>query len=308
LIHDIESNTQADFVVFKYAIGGTTMAQWLPEYVDNGGVVHTNASALYTDLLAALAPVLAVHGGEVRGIFWMQGESDAIDANYASFGAAHGDNLRRLISRFRTDVAAATTPFVLGRIYDFDARANGAVSTQGQFDAVRTAQVTVATTTTNTYWVDTDAFILNDVWHFNAVSQLSFGRCLASALLGRTNRTCAVDTNLLVSPTIIFSLHPDGPAGATFATDETVYARAVNAGADANDITACLETIGDATTSCVNPANWTVSAPWTYDAAARVWRNTISAGTRPVGIYRGWWMRKATGYRSSATAMSFVTP
>lgn len=76
--------------------------------------------------------------------FWMQGERDAKE----NLSAAYEESMKTLIANLRKDLGAPEMNFVIGRLSDF--------STVEHWEAVRKAQVKVATDDPRGSWVDTD--------------------------------------------------------------------------------------------------------------------------------------------------------
>ena len=76
--------------------------------------------------------------------FWMQGERDAKE----KLSAAYEESMKTLIANLRKDLGAPEMNFVIGRLSDF--------STVEPWEAVRKAQVKVATDDPRGSWVDTD--------------------------------------------------------------------------------------------------------------------------------------------------------
>ena len=149
-----------------------TLAHWAPD------------GALYRELLEMIAAAHASQAATARlrvaGLLWMQGESDALQADSA---ARYADNLTTFLQRLRGDLAAlgcatdADFPVVLGRIQD-----NPAWSERAQ---VREAQRAVSTRLPAVTLVDTDDFsahLLPDGIHFAEAAQHALGERMYRAL------------------------------------------------------------------------------------------------------------------------------
>jgi hypothetical protein len=96
--------------VFKFAVGATDLwNQWNP-----------NHPYLYPEMLSALSNAMTVlpretgHTGRVAGVFWTQGESDALAGTNAA--AAYGTNLQNFVVTLRRHFGQPRLPFVYGRI------------------------------------------------------------------------------------------------------------------------------------------------------------------------------------------------
>jgi hypothetical protein len=107
-------------------------------------------------------------------MLWMQGEYDALNANYA---AAYADNLTDFIGAVREDFKSPAMPFVMGRIV---------VPAFTYRDAVRAAQAEVAGSVPGVVMVDTDGVEMkDDQVHFNSQGLLELGRLFADAMPSR---------------------------------------------------------------------------------------------------------------------------
>lgn len=96
--------------VFKYAVGATDLWKgWNP-----------NEPSYYPDMLSWLSKALAAlpaetgHTGFVAGVFWTQGESDALGGTNAA--AAYGTNLLSFVTALRSHFDQPRLPFIYGRI------------------------------------------------------------------------------------------------------------------------------------------------------------------------------------------------
>ena len=96
--------------VFKYAVGATDL--W------NGW--NPNRSNYYPDMLSWLARALAAlpletgHTGAVAGVFWTQGEGDALGG--IATASAYGTNLLNFVTALRSHFGQPRLPFIYGRI------------------------------------------------------------------------------------------------------------------------------------------------------------------------------------------------
>ena len=96
--------------VFKFAVGATDLSnQWNP-----------NRPGYYPDMLSCLSNAMAAlpretdHRGGVAGVFWTQGESDALAGTNTA--AAYGTNLQNFVLGLRRHFGEPRLPFVYGRI------------------------------------------------------------------------------------------------------------------------------------------------------------------------------------------------
>ena len=160
-----DASPEDQVFLIKYAQGSTALHDdWAPpagpEWL---GLQATVASAL-GELTQAGIPF------ELGGMFWMQGEGDAVDG----MGAAYEANLRAFVDQVRLDLASPDLPFVLGRILE-------GWGDPFNDQAVRAAQVAVGTTTPWATWVDTDDLSALG-GHYDADGQVHLGERFAEAL------------------------------------------------------------------------------------------------------------------------------
>jgi hypothetical protein len=108
----------------------------------------------------------------VAGVFWMQGESDALDT--LVHAEEYGANLTNFITSLRRDLGAADIPFVEGQI--------GRVFPNA--DVVRAEQARVATDVAGVRLVSTDSLprYPGDPYHLTTTAIVELGRRMASAL------------------------------------------------------------------------------------------------------------------------------
>jgi hypothetical protein len=96
--------------VFKFAVGATDLwNQWNPKH-----------PYLYPEMLSALSNAMTAlpretgHTGRVAGIFWTQGESDALAGKATA--VAYGTNLQNFVLALRRHFGEPRLPFIYGRI------------------------------------------------------------------------------------------------------------------------------------------------------------------------------------------------
>lgn len=151
------------------AVGGSAITSWVP------GGIHEETGAYPWDEAIARASV-AMQAGELKGILWHQGESDANNRAAPQYGA----NLRSLIERFRGTLNSPDLPFLIGQLGRFEARPWSAA--WEQVDSVHQA---LPSHLANVGYVPSAGLTDNgDALHFNATSAREFGRRYASVYRG----------------------------------------------------------------------------------------------------------------------------
>lgn len=158
-----------DLAVIKLAYAGTSLAgDWKKG--------KTSGNQLYQLMMAQIdtaTSFLSDNGisYEFEGFFWMQGESDAANLNYAD---NYSSNLADFIEDVRTDLNTPNMKFVLGRI--------GNSSSYPHKELVRNVQVEVADNDSFAEWVDTDDLPLDtDKVHLLAEGEKILGERMADA-------------------------------------------------------------------------------------------------------------------------------
>jgi hypothetical protein len=162
-----------ELVIIKYALGGTSLLAWAPEWTPEAAEVTDNAQAgpLYRNLLDQIRTITGDRTVEFGAVFWMQGERDA---RYPAAAADYGSNLTGLIQRLRDDLAAPTLPFIYGQV-------NPPAEAFAGRDAVRSAQIDVSRTVPGAMLVPTDDLTKQpDDLHYDTGGLLALGRRFAA--------------------------------------------------------------------------------------------------------------------------------
>lgn len=164
-----DDDPNAHFVIVKYAVNGTNLAfDWSPSGpVWAGFIASLSTAAQRLDSLGIAY--------EVRGLLWMQGESDALDPAMAD---TYAGNLQAFIDNLRVTLATPQLPVFVGRLR---------ATMPSPFDSalsVRTAQENVASLDPNVHIVDTDPLSLwPDEVHYDTAGQIELGQRFAGSVL-----------------------------------------------------------------------------------------------------------------------------
>src|SRR6185436_3152004 len=127
----------------------------------------------YDDALERIR--VARKDGQVRGILWHQGESDATPA----LSVLYGERLRALIARFRAELGDPTVPFVIGELGKFNGKPWSA-----EMERVDSVHRAIAASVPNVAYVSSEGLSdKGDKLHFDAASQRTFGERYAAAYL-----------------------------------------------------------------------------------------------------------------------------
>ena len=170
---------EENVALIKHARGATTLAiDWDP---DNPNGLY---DGLIADVNASMAEVTAQNpDGELAGMIWMQGESDAFTLEYAQ---GYETNLRDFIESVREDVGVADLPFVIGKIPPDPVWTH--------YDLIRQAQENVAASMDNVSIISTDDLPVTS-HHYNATGQQILGERFANAILAMTESDLEGDLN-----------------------------------------------------------------------------------------------------------------
>lgn len=149
------------------AVGGTRIDAWQPGAYDSS--THTHP---YDDAIQRIRA--ALKQGELKGVIWHQGESDANPRLSGSYEA----KLRALINRFRSDLHAPLLPFILGEIGDFKP------GTNPDIPVINAIIRKVAASTPACGLANADGLThKGDFIHFDAASARELGSRYASAMI-----------------------------------------------------------------------------------------------------------------------------
>ncbi|MFA7171834.1 MAG: LamG-like jellyroll fold domain-containing protein [Kiritimatiellia bacterium] len=167
--------------IIKYAVGGTTLhTDWIAggdATTSGDGPRYVSFQQTVTAGLAALAAKYPDAKISIKGMTWMQGESDTASN---SGSEAYYTNMTNLIADVRLTVGVPNMPFVIGRLSINQTSVNNIAN----LPVVRDAQ---SLADTSYHWVglvDTDIFGLKtDHLHFDAAGQQSLGYGFADQLI-----------------------------------------------------------------------------------------------------------------------------
>lgn len=154
------------------AVGGSSIRVWLPQQTHES----TNARP-WDDALRRIFRVLALEGGELKGIIWHQGESDRAD-----FTNEYENALVDLVERFRKELREPDLPFVAAQLTHFDPE-----KSEGT-DAINAAIAAATERLPNTVFVSGEGFEpKEDGVHLTAESERELGQRYAEAMLDLEN-------------------------------------------------------------------------------------------------------------------------
>lgn len=145
------------------AAGGTTINDWL----NNNWFAYTGNYYLYTNLISRAKR--AQKQGQIIGMIWHQGESDATQSLYS----AYRNNLKIFLSKVRTDLVLPQMPIVLGELGTY----LSTNATYPLYDSVNVAINDMKKLLTKVDVAKSTGLTPNaDNTHFTALSQIQYGK------------------------------------------------------------------------------------------------------------------------------------
>lgn len=157
-----------EIALMKWTKGSTSLGlDWV-----EGGFANTKFFEHYT---ASITLIEALgYTPTVRGMIWLQGESDAKIEAYAD---AYESNLTTFIAQARVKVNTPSMPFVIARIYV------PSEATYPYRSTVRAAQLNVANADGRVTIFSTDDLVLTDGTHYDADSVIEIGHRFAEKMI-----------------------------------------------------------------------------------------------------------------------------
>ncbi len=185
LVRSIQEKSSDRIAVVKVSDGGTSLATDWNSRATGGNTWWLNWKNDTTD---AWNDLLALgHTPVLKGICWLQGESDSNSQTRAN---AYETNFTNLVEDMFSHMAALTdvsaTPFVTARIGMLSATTYPFAAT------IRTAQRSVMETSVRWHWFDTTDLATTDGVHFDVAAVATVGRRFASRLLFPTGARVSV--------------------------------------------------------------------------------------------------------------------
>jgi hypothetical protein len=163
-----------EVAILKFAIGGSSLQRdWLPR---TGGTLYPELRRAVRQALSALRR--SGHAPRLAGVFRIQGEADALQAEAA---ANYGQNLGALVQRLRREFGPPRLPFVFARL--------PASLALPYAPEVRARQEAVALRLANTALVDTDDLGTRpDELHYDSAAGASLERGQAACVIRDDDR------------------------------------------------------------------------------------------------------------------------
>jgi len=149
------------------AVGGSPIESWMNDSVFNGVRLYSN----FKDKAGT-----AMKYGEIKGIIWHQGESDAFPAKIP----VYKEKLETVLTRFRTFIGNDSLPIIMGELGSY----TRPESRQKNWNIINSIIVKVPKDLKDCYVVPTSDLTCNpDYVHFNNKSQRILGKRYADKFI-----------------------------------------------------------------------------------------------------------------------------
>lgn len=159
---------ERDFIIIKYAIGGSSMLDWSANYDKSRAKItgHPEYGNMFQYFIQKIDSINESSNSELVALLWMQGERDA---KVPEAGKDYERNFRDFIKAFRQQTSTEQLPVIYGLI--------NPDSTKYPFLAeVQTAQRKIEKDVENVYLVKTsDLDKWDDEIHYSTKGQLVLG-------------------------------------------------------------------------------------------------------------------------------------
>lgn len=162
--------------LIKFAVGGTSLFAWDPNWNASKARSTRNASAgpLFKKLIKTAKIQFDGRHSKLAGILWMQGEADA---KYPVAAQQYANNLNRFVNALRVELKSPNALFMMGSV-------NPPIKLFPSALVVQRAQKTAASRIRNLRLIKTaDLDKRNDHLHYNTKGQLELGKRFAKAFM-----------------------------------------------------------------------------------------------------------------------------
>jgi hypothetical protein len=154
-----------NFIFIKYAIGGSSINDWLP-HVESKIKRDVDFGDLYGEFFNMTDSITAKYNTKPLAFLWMQGETDA---RYKNTSNSYEDNLKSLINKIREDFDSPNLPIIYGKV-------NPNTDGHNYVSNIQFAQEKIKNTIPNTYLIDTEHLDkLTDKVHYSSSGLLNLG-------------------------------------------------------------------------------------------------------------------------------------
>lgn len=164
------------FLLIKYAIGGSSLLDWAPNYRQKEAELTGNEKFgnMYQFFLDKVFSILEKVEYDISGILWMQGERDA---RIPKAGKKYFKHFKRLIKAFRKDFKRPDLPVIYAKV-------NPPAQSYPALPEVVRAQKKIAAKVPNTWLIKTAGLEKNDdCLHYSSKGQIGLGERFGEELV-----------------------------------------------------------------------------------------------------------------------------
>ncbi|NRD23505.1 hypothetical protein HNV10_09660 [Winogradskyella litoriviva] len=154
-----------NFLIIKYAVGGSSITDWLPE-VDSNIKRSVDFGNLYGKFIKMTDSLTFKYKTKPIAFLWMQGETDA---RYKFNSESYEENFKLLINKVRKDFKNPDLPVIYGKV-------NPKTNEHKFVSNIQKAQSAISLSVPNTFYINTDQLSKQpDNLHYDASGLLRLG-------------------------------------------------------------------------------------------------------------------------------------
>ncbi|MEM6807261.1 MAG: sialate O-acetylesterase [Bacteroidota bacterium] len=162
--------------LLKYAIGGSSLLDWAPEYSKEKAKITGNErfGNMFETFFQYIDSIKELHDPKIKALLWMQGERDA---RIPEAGKDYYINFKKFIEEFRKRLRDENLPIIFARV-------NPPIERYPALEIVNQAQRRIAEEMEAVYMIETDGLPkYKDGVHYNSKGQIELGKRFAEELL-----------------------------------------------------------------------------------------------------------------------------
>ncbi|MEL6250430.1 MAG: sialate O-acetylesterase [Bacteroidota bacterium] len=162
--------------LLKYAIGGSSLLDWTPEYSKEKAKITGNErfGNMFETFFQYIDTIRKEYDPEIKALLWMQGERDA---RIPEAGKDYYVNFKKFIEEFRKRLGDENLPIIFARV-------NPPIERYPALEIVNEAQKRIANEMDAVYMIETEGLAkYKDEVHYNSEGQIELGKRFAVELL-----------------------------------------------------------------------------------------------------------------------------
>ncbi|MEM6805480.1 MAG: sialate O-acetylesterase, partial [Bacteroidota bacterium] len=160
----------------KYAIGGSSMLDWAPDYSHEKAKITGNVhfGNMFETFFQYIDSIRHEYNPEIKALLWMQGERDA---RIPEAGKEYYNNFKKFIQAFRKRIGNEKLPIIFAKV-------NPPKERYAAVEIVNEAQKRIADEMEGVYMIETEGLgKFDDEVHYNTEGQLELGKRFAAELI-----------------------------------------------------------------------------------------------------------------------------